>query len=313
MDALLNYGLKFLRKVFCKKNKQYCPVQYTGQEASDLIYEQLKIDTPCMIARFGSVELSCVINYLNIKDKNIQNYIRFIKGERIFWEWSYETRKSMRNNAGFFPVDNENLINFSQLMLKCIPQVDILGSWLSDEIFVQNILKAKTVRLPDIEPYYHDNPWSRILSGKTVLVIHPFVESIEKQYSQRNKLFLDQNVLPEFNLETIKAVQSIADNDCGFKTWFDALEAMKERIAQKKFDIAIIGCGAYGFPLAAFIKEQGKKAVHLGGSTQILFGIKGGRWDEHKQISKLYNEYWIRPSKNEVPDNFMNVENGCYW
>jgi hypothetical protein len=307
------YGLKILRKVFGKENRDVPSVQYTGQEASDLIYEQIKMDMPCMIARFGGVELSCVINYLNMKENNIKNYFRFIKGEKIFWEWMDSTRKEMRNNAGFFPVDNENLIKFSQLMLKCIPKVDILGSWLPDEIFVQNILKAKTVRLPDIEPYYHDNPWSRILREKTVLVIHPFVESIKKQYLQREKLFLNKNILPEMNLETIKAVQSIADNDCGYKTWFDALESMKDEITQKKFDIAIIGCGAYGFPLAAFIKAQGKKAVHLGGATQILFGIKGGRWDNHKKISEFYNEYWIRPSKDETPLNFKNVENGCYW
>jgi hypothetical protein len=306
--------LKLLRKIFGKKKeKTSLSVQYTGQEASDLIYEQLKIDAPCMIARFGSSELSCIINYLNIKEKNIYNYFRFIKGEQIFWEWTNNTKKTMKNNAGFFPADNENLIKFSKLMLDCIPKIDILGSWLPDEIFIQNTLKAKIIRLKDIEPYYHDNPWSRILNGKTVLVIHPFVESIVKQYSQRDKLFLDKNILPEFNLETVKAVQSIAGNDCGYETWFDALESMKNKIMQKKFDIAIIGCGAYGFPLAAFIKEQGKKAVHLGGATQILFGIKGKRWDEHDQISKLYNEYWIRPNKNEIPLNSENVEDGCYW
>jgi hypothetical protein len=310
---MINYGLKLLRKVFGKNNKQFLPVQYTGQEASDLIYEQLKMDAPCMIARFGSSELLCVVNHLNIKEKNIANYFRFIKGDNIFWEWTENTRKTMRNNAGFFPVDNENLTNFSQLMLKSIPNVDILGAWLPDEILIQNILKAKTVRLSDLEPYYHDNPWSRILSNKTVLVIHPFVESIKKQYSQRNKLFFNENVLPDFNLETIEAVQSIAGNDCGYKTWFDAFEAMKNKIMQKKYDIAIIGCGSYGFPLAAFIKEQGKKAVHLGGATQILFGIKGSRWDNHEKISKLYNEYWVRPSKDEIPLNFKNVENGCYW
>ena len=42
----------------------------------------------------------------------------------------------------------------------------------------------------------------------------------------------------------------------------------------KNFDIALIGCGAYGFPLAAFVKGIGKKAVHIGGPLQLFFGIK---------------------------------------
>jgi hypothetical protein len=144
------------------------------------------------------------------------------------------------------------------------------------------------------------------------LVIHPFVESIKKQYARRDKLFANQDILPAFELETIQAVQSIAGNDCGYTTWFDALEAMKNEIVRKQFDIAILGCGAYGFPLAAFIKEQGKRAVHMGGATQILFGIKGGRWDA-STVSRLYNEYWIRPGASEVPTGIHKVENGCYW
>jgi hypothetical protein len=310
---MIIFILKVLRKIFGRKSNKTISVQYTDQAASDLIYEQLKTDTPCMIARLGATELQCINNYLYMKDKNISNYIRFIKGEKMFFEWNNLIRERMLVYSGFFPLDNENLIKFSRLMLECIPKVDILGSWLPDEYLIQDLLKAKIIRLKDIEPYYHDNPWSRILTGKTVLVIHPFEESIKKQYSQRDRLFTNRNVLPEFNLETIKAVQSVAGNDCGYKTWFDALESMKEQIMRKKFDIAIIGCGAYGFPLAAFIKDQGKKAIHLGGATQILFGIKGKGWDKHDIISKLFNEYWIRPNTNEVPTNAKKVENACYW
>lgn len=49
---------------------------------------------------------------------------------------------------------------------------------------------------------------------------------------------------------------------------------MKDEIDKRDYDIALIGCGAYGFPLAAHIKRSGKKAVHLGGALQLLFGIK---------------------------------------
>ena len=88
---------------------------------------------------------------------------------------------------------------------------------------------------------------------------------------------------------------------------------MCNQIKKTEFDIAIIGCGAYGFPLAAFVKKLGKKAIHLGGATQILFGIKGKRWDNFETISKLYNQHWVYPDKSEYPDNYKMVGEGCYW
>jgi hypothetical protein len=35
-----------------------------------------------------------------------------------------------------------------------------------------------------------------------------------------------------------------------------------------EFDVALIGAGAYGLPLAACVKRLGKKAIHMGGVTK---------------------------------------------
>ena len=93
----------------------------------------------------------------------------------------------------------------------------------------------------------------------------------------------------------------------------DNMELMK-RYPDKYFDIAIIGCGAYGFPLASFIKNLGKQAIHLGGVTQLLFGIKGKRWEEWKHYTELRKnngENWI--FANEIPEDYKKIEGGCYW
>ena len=50
-------------------------------------------------------------------------------------------------------------------------------------------------------------------------------------------------------------------------------------ISEIDFEIAIIGAGAYGLPLGAFIKKIGRQAIHLGGATQILFGVRRARWE----------------------------------
>ena len=145
-------------------------------------------------------------------------------------------------------------------------------------------------------------------------MIHPFSETIQKQYLKRKYLFDNPQILPEFDLYVLKAVQTIADEkDDRFENWFEALDWMYEEAMKIDFDVALIGCGAYGMPLAALIKKAGKQAIHMGGVLQILFGIKGKRWNDDPVVSKLYNEYWVNPSKNETPVKAKNIEEGCYW
>ena len=150
---------------------------------------------------------------------------------------------------------------------------------------------------------------------KKILVIHPFIETIRSQYDTRRKeLFRDPAVLPDFTLSLLKSPQTIAGNTDGYSCWMDAYNDMCNKINAFDFDIAIIGAGAYGLPLGSYIKRKGKSVLHLGGATQLLFGIKGKRWEtEYDFASRIFNEYWIYPSENEKPDNFNKVENGCYW
>ena len=56
-------------------------------------------------------------------------------------------------------------------------------------------------------------------------------------------------------------------------------------------------------------------AVHMGGATQILFGITGKRWENKydNTVGKLINEHWVRPMASERPKGAEKVEGGCYW
>ena len=49
-----------------------------------------------------------------------------------------------------------------------------------------------------------------------------------------------------------------------------------------------------------------------GGATQLLFGIKGFRWDSVLEKT-FYNEHWIRPDSSERPKGAEKVEGACYW
>ena len=273
-------------------------VNYTGQEAADNIFKLLNSDKPVMICRFGQMELDALKQLkeidLGIKKFNLSGF------------------NGLKVNAGFFPLNKNLLKKFQKRMLCDIKQIDILGSWLFNEIyFKQELENSIKVELMDLEPYYCSRPWSRVFKGKKILVIHPFEKTIISQYKSQKKLFDNVNVLPKFELKTLKAVQSIGGESDKFKDWFEALKYMEKKIDSIDFDIALIGCGAYGLPLAAYIKRKGKKAVHLGGGLQLLFGIKGKRWEN--QNFKYFNKYWVSPSEEEKPKCFKKVEDGCYW
>jgi hypothetical protein len=162
-----------------------------------------------------------------------------------------------------------------------------------------------------MEPYHFHNPWSANLENKIVLVIHPFEKSIKNNYSNREHLFPNRNVLPKFELKTIQAEQNLSNTDSNY---FDSIKRMQDKISSIDFDVAIIGCGASGLPIASFVKKElHRTAIHMGGATQILFGIIGKRWEEYPQIRKLINKHWTRPLPEETPSIAMSVERGCYW
>lgn len=285
------------------------------------LIEIISQDQPLMIARFGSVELGAFVNYLQVvgKLKDSENYslIKYLKDE-CFPNWySIATRTSLSRQAGFFPCTNEMLTNWGKMVLNDINDLDVLLTWLGGEKYIKSYLNGceKIYNSYIYFPFLFANPWTIVLENKKVLVISPFAETIESQYEKRKKLFKDQTVLPQFDLKTIKAYNVLGGVNPypNISNWFDALEDMKRQIDETDFDIALIGCGAYAFNLAAHVKRKGKKGITLCGGLQTLFGIYGARHEEDFKKFGILNEYWVRPRSNERPSGFQNVENGAYW
>lgn len=315
---------KAFRKLFIRSEYSEEFVKYRDQEANDYILQEmseaLKNHTGLMISKFGTIELRNIVSFEAAKkNSKIQNFINAIHGEySLYLDEPFEM---LCNNAGFFPKDQKLLEKYVNLTIDDIKCIDILGSYLVAEKYVKPYLNknCNTVNLDGYyAPFMWNNPWTRLLKDKKVLVIHPFVRSIKNQYdNKRELLFENKDVLPKFKeLYLIEAVQSIADNDryLNYKDWFEALDSMKSKMDKIDYDIALIGCGAYGMNLAAHAKRQGKIAVHLAGWTQMLFGIYGNRWiNDQPYYKKFINSNWIRPLDSEKPKNAKNIENGCYW
>jgi len=267
----------------------------------DVLKKYLAKKTPFAIVRLGGTEISTLNNYQKIKLKFARKYKKKVK-------------YAMRNNGGFFPTTDENLTFYSQLMFKNLAKADVLGiSGLHMEDYFHNLYTPQALAVQNwvLDPLLGE--WSSLLKGKTVLVISPLEQEIQSQYQQRLKLFkIKPETLPNFNLKTIPAVQTIGDEvDERFSNWFAALDYMKMQILKTDFDIALVGAGVYGTPLCIYIKELGKQAIQTGGATQLLFGIIGKRWENREYVSKYINEYWIRP--RYLPAGYEKIEKGCYW
>lgn len=280
---------------------------YSCAEINRYIYDSILNKEPFMLGRFGGHELAMMKTVeFDIKDKlDI-------------------CLDKMCNNAGFFPHSEEMAVPYLEEMKEFCRECDILGVWYQpfEGYFIQKYMQNDIIltKLFDLEPWKNlSMPWSAALKGKKVLVIHPFEETIQKQYKNREYLFPGTEVLPEFELKTLKAVQTAGgEKDERFTNWFQALDYMTEQVRLIDFDIAIIGCGAYGAPLAARIKKMGKQAIHLGGATQLMFGIYGNRWIEDNSgafdyVKNLINSYWVRPSGKEAIKSKNKIEKGCYW
>lgn len=258
-------GRRLLYKVGAK---EYLPEQSISKDAfNSFIRDGILSGRPFMVGRFGSQEARATAWSIGVSrgnDKSIPEYVQ----------------RRMEVGPGFFPADSDNIRRFDLLMASSAEQLDGLAYW--DSFMQQWLLReicpsSVTVSyLENLEPYRNqDNPWMAALKRKRVLVVHPFARSIETQFAKRELLFSSPRVLPESELQTLVPPQTIAGaRDGRFASWFEAFDWLCNEVDKRDFDVAIIGCGAYGFPLAAHVKEGGRQAIH-GGRSRCSSVSKG--------------------------------------
>jgi hypothetical protein len=274
-------------------------------EANNTIKSAIVDKAPFMISRIGASELKIVNNYI-------------VKNASSYNQWNGALIEELYTHSGVFPPTEIMAEAFSITYMNALRDADLLGVWNNvGESIIINLLAhhCKLCDLIDLEPFFVDDPWSQYLKGKKVLVVHPFEDSILSQYKNKRKsLFQNKNMLPLFDLKIVKAVQSISGADDRFENWTQGLHFLENEIAKIDFDIAIIGAGAYGLPLASYIKKSGKVAIHLGGASQLLFGLKGKRWMDREKYKKLFNDNWVFPDQAEKPEHGNKIDSiGPYW
>lgn len=220
--------------------------------------------------------------------------------------------------SGVFPPEDALLTRFAEHWAEQLAEFDPLGVWYTrGEAWAVRRWgdpDARFIEISGLEPYLQRDPWSLALEGRRVLVVTPFARSVERQYARRREVWSARSpVLPEMDLRTLPVPHGAALVPPRHSDWFDLLRDMTERLEAETFDVVLIGAGALAVPLCAHAKRMGRIGVHTGGTTQVMFGIRGGRFDAVSEIVCLMNEHWIRPAPEETPERADLVENRAYW
>lgn len=276
---------------------------HTVQDGNDYLRKMILSGAPfasgrCSFSEFGIME--CVQN-----EKFYNSKLHY------YWTPSTINVTGIKN----FTVDgssSKGIHKFYDLMMDSIDTVDAVGCFINMPMADMILQMSDTIN----EKYLYNanalspccldgSPWVSALKGKKVLVVNPFANLIEKQYHHIDKIWTN-GMMNGIELQTDS---SIWWPNKSYNNWFEALDCLTDRILKHNFDVALLGCGPFGFPLAARIKSVGKQAIHVGGAVQLLFGLKGKRWDG----LGYYNDYWIRPGNDTKPDFAETLDKSTYW
>lgn len=280
----------------------------SAETGNGIIARAVAARTPAAFGKIGDRECCALAAHLGLR--------QFYK-----YTWCAPTYEEadLHRQAGVFPPTTDAMRAFAELYLERLAAFAGLAIWHNSgetRILDRHAARAARFQLEALEPYFFPSPWSAELAGKRVLVVHPFAATIRRQYARRTELWPDHPaVLPEFDLEVIKSPYGFAPT--AYPDWIAMLRALEARIEavhrRAPLDVVLLGCGAAGVPLAAFAKQLGAVGIHTGGPTQLLFGIRGRRWDEMPRFRRFVTPAWCRPTAAETPAAAAAVDRGGYW
>jgi len=237
----------------------------------------------------------------------------------------------LSNNAGIYFKEQQDVKLYADMYCKSLNNSDLIAVFnhLSYINYQKAIIPNNKILLHNraLEPFYicesrESIPWTHFLKGKKVLIIHPFVDSFQKQINNNFNIFGNNTSKFLFHKEQEFIFYKPFMTHGGIhihNSWKETFDIMCNDIFNLDFDIALLGCGGYGVPLCNFIRTQlNKSSIYIGGGLQLMFGIMGKRWENNDFWNKIKNEYspnFIKPSEDEqLPNNGGNkIENNCYW
>lgn len=290
------------------------PGALSYRDSVDFIRKGILSGRPFMAGKIGTGDNETMLRFMDIRAREscLLKWWKLVTGQRRPFWWDNSIRAGIGVCAGVFPPTVEGIEEFCRIYETYIPEMDAFASCADGESRIHDRYcpHAQPIDWISLFPIIEGYSWFDAIKGKRVLVIHPYEKSIRAQYekARRVELHKGQGTFPEFELTTYRPVNSIGGKCADFKCWGDALHHMIDDVSKLEFDVALVGCGVYGVPLSIHIKRMGRVAIHTGGSTQLIFGIRARVYDSWN----FYNENWIRALPEDVPANMGLIENGRF-
>lgn len=293
----------------------------SAEEAGRWIAERIAAGAPTAVGKIGTLELELLVldesGVVSAQDfgRAADRALQFRSRPSV----PPELRRLALVNVGLFPPTDAVIHGFLDELRATLLEMDGLSVWgkAGEAPILERYCGNTSLRTVSgaFAPWQHVRPWSGALEGKRVLVVHPFTGTIADQYAKSREAIWRSHpaVLPEFQLLTLRMPLSAGLVAPEERDWHERLAAMKARMDGIEFDVALIGAGGMSLPLAAHARRRGRIGIHMGGWTQVLFGIKGRRFDDDEPIRRAYNESWVRPGSEETPPDHRAIEDGCYW
>jgi hypothetical protein len=222
-------------------------------------------------------------------------------------------------DVGIVPPESNIFDRFAVQYLATISNADMLihFPWTAWMCSLGMTIEKASMPHEEFDPIYQmsigNQPWTRHLANRRVLIVAPFRETIQNQYSRKHEVAIIERLFPEFELDILSPPVTFAGNGSR-ANWFHEVASVRQEMQERNFDVALVAAGSYGPALAETAWSMGKVGIHVGGILQLFFGIMGTRWD-----NEAYSQYlgdlagFVRPGRGEVPPRADAVEGGAYW
>lgn len=252
------------------------------------ITELFKSNSSYFIARVGNVEMTAILQD-RITDQLKQN-AGFYGNEEDFKKWKGEYIKAILNCdavANVFTCDS-----FYKL---------------ESELYTTLALWKPSIPFMELDINY----WlDLIVQLPKVGIVSFFAKEMKQQSKNLDKIHKKgKGAFDKTHFEFVECLSTIEGNEPKDKSYFQVLEELTEECLKRDCDHWFLSCGSYGLLLGNELKKKGKNVYYVGGFLQLLFGLRGKRWD-NREVGIKYNSHWKYPQKK--PINAEKVEDWCY-
>jgi hypothetical protein len=279
-----------------------------------------------MYLRLGMSESSLLLLYyieMYIENYNKNHLIQYRKN---YLNWFYST-------SGFYDIEiNGNLFNFDHQYNKIVNSKSYntyfkeLLFFIKNNTFEEFHFRCHDLgffcnSIPDFynfinksqSDYNIRNILYKEIDKKRIIIIHNLSELMIKQYNTVLK-----KIYPNF-----PTVELIIPLKIGYTFMNRPLNncnniieranlieyTLNECIEKNNINCIIISCGAYSNIFARKLHNKGIRYITIGGELEHEFGIIINRHKNHQEN----NDDFITVPDELKPENYNEIENGCYW